>query len=74
VLQSATRNAAAFRGALEREGTVGRGKRADLVLLDADPLLDVRHLSRIQAIVVKGRVLARSDLDKLLGSARAAAR
>jgi imidazolonepropionase-like amidohydrolase len=73
-LQAATRNAAEFRGALEREGTITRGKRADMVLLDANPLLDIRNLSRINAVFMGGRVLTRSDLDTLLSSLRAADR
>ena len=69
-LQSATRDAAAFRGTLQREGTIAPGKRADLVLLDADPLRDIRQVSRIAAVVQGGRVLSRADLDALLAAAR----
>ena len=70
-LQSATRDAAAFRGALDREGTIGRSKRADLLLLDADPLADIANISRVHIVVTSGRVHSRSDLDSLLDRARA---
>jgi hypothetical protein len=70
-LQSATRDAAAFRGALDREGTIARGKRADLLLLDADPLARITNIARTQAVVKAGRFYSRDDLDRLLDRARA---
>jgi imidazolonepropionase-like amidohydrolase len=73
-LQSATRNAAEYRGTLDREGTIARKKRADLVLLDANPLTDIGNLRRIQAVIQAGHVLSRQDLDRLLERARAAAK
>jgi hypothetical protein len=73
-IQSATRNAAAYRGTLRTEGTVERGKQADLVLLDRDPLADIRNTRRIAAVVQGGRLRTRSDLDALLAAARDAAK
>jgi len=49
-------------------GRVQRGARADLVLLDADPLRDVRNLRRIHAVVLAGRLLQRAQLDALLAT------
>ena len=73
-LQSATRSAADYRATLDREGTIARKKRADLVLLDANPLADIANLSQIHAVVQAGRVFTRAELDKMLQSARDAAR
>ena len=73
-LQTATRNAADFHGTLDSEGTISRGKKADLVILDADPLADIRNASRIHAVITRGRTLTRAGLDKLLQTAREAAR
>jgi imidazolonepropionase-like amidohydrolase len=73
-LRSATIAPARFLGALDSLGTVERGKVADLVLLDADPLADIGNTSRIRAVVVRGRLLERADLDRLLAGARRAAR
>jgi imidazolonepropionase-like amidohydrolase len=73
-LQAATKNAAEYRGTLEREGTIARRKRADLLLVDADPLSDVGNLQRIHAVVQGGRVFTRADLDRMLASAREAAK
>jgi imidazolonepropionase-like amidohydrolase len=52
---------------------VERGQRADLVLLDANPLADVNNVRRIRAVLVAGRLLDRRALDQLLSQARAAA-
>ena len=65
-LQTATINPARFLGREKTEGTIEAGKRADLVLLDADPLADIRNTRRIAAVIVRGRVLLRADLDRLL--------
>ena len=66
VLQAATRNAAEYFGAAGEVGTVEAGKRADLVLLDANPLQSVANASRIAGVLVRGRWLPRAELDKML--------
>jgi len=63
-LQSATSNAAKFLE-LADSGTIERGKRADLVLLDADPLTNIANTHKISAVVLNGRYLNRSELDHL---------
>ena len=56
VLRVATFEPARYFGSLDSMGTVQTGKLADLVLLDADPLADVRNLRRINAVVANGRL------------------
>lgn len=73
-LQAATRNPGEFLGHLDSLGTVEAGKTADLVLLDADPLADIRNTRKIAAVVVCGKLFKRSDLDGLLARAAAVAR
>ena len=68
-LQSATRFSAEFSGMGDSLGTIQVGKVADLVLLDADPLVDIRHVGRIHAVIVGGRLFDRSRLDELLSEA-----
>ena len=72
-LQAATFNAAQYRGALDDSGAVAPQKRADLVLLDADPLADIRNTSKINAVILNGRLLDRTKLDQLLAEGEAAA-
>jgi hypothetical protein len=72
-LQAATSNAAEFLN-MDDAGTIQAGKRADLVLLDADPLLDIHNISKIDAVILAGRLLDRHDLDQLLKTAEQKAR
>jgi len=65
-LQAATIRPAEFLGRSAEQGTIEAGKRADLVLLDANPLDDIRNTQRIQVVVVNGQIIGRSDLDALL--------
>ncbi|KPM22028.1 amidohydrolase [Citromicrobium sp. RCC1885] len=66
ILEGSTRLAAEFLGVEGDRGTVAVGKRADLVLLDADPLKDIANTRRIAAVIRDGRYLDREDLDALL--------
>ncbi len=54
-------------------GTVQSERIADLVLLDADPLVDIGNTRKIAAVILGGKFLARDDLDQMLNRARAAA-
>lgn len=73
-LQAATRNPAQFLGEENSAGTVEVGKFADLVILDADPLRDIRNTLRISAVVREGRYLDKSALQRLLSAAEASAK
>jgi imidazolonepropionase-like amidohydrolase len=73
-LQTATLNPARFLGLSDRLGTVEKGRAADLVLLDANPLDDIRNTQKIAGVIVRGRLLSRADLDELLRKVEAAAR
>jgi imidazolonepropionase-like amidohydrolase len=73
-LQTATLNPAKFLGMENQLGTVEKGKLADLVLLDANPLDDIRNTQKIAAVIVNGRYLSRADLDNMLAGAEAAAK
>ena len=61
-IQSATRVAAEALGAERQLGTIEEGKVADLVLLDGDPLEDIRNLRRAEIVIVNGRILAVEQL------------
>lgn len=74
VLRMATVDAARFLGEASQWGTIAVGRRADLVLLDANPLSDIANARRVRAVVGNGRLLRRADLDALLGMARSKTR
>lgn len=59
---AATRNGAASARRSKDLGTIERGKIADLVLLDADPLADIRNIEKVAAVIAQGRV---ADLASL---------
>ena len=63
VIVIATRNAARFLGKLQDLGTIERGKLADIVLLDADPTVDINNAKHIHLVMKDGRVIDRSKLD-----------
>src|SRR6202012_3087339 len=63
-LVTSTRNPAVFFGTLDETGTVEAGKRADLVLLDANPLDDIRNIERTDGVVLNGRWFTRAELIK----------
>lgn len=65
-LNAATRNAAEFLGALEEFGTVGAGQRADLILVEADPLEDVANVEKRVGVMLAGRWLAEAELQEIL--------
>jgi imidazolonepropionase-like amidohydrolase len=65
-LQTATYNAAKCLGMLDSMGTIEQGKIADLVLLDANPLQDIRNTRKIATVVVGGRVFDKTALQKML--------
>jgi len=68
-LRSATLSPAVFLRATDSLGTVAAGKQADLVLLDADPLRDIRNAARISAVIAGGMLYERPALDRLLSDA-----
>ncbi len=67
-LQAATVNPARFLRV--DAGTVEAGKVADLVLLEANPLLDIRNIGRIQAVILRGKLLDESALQALVKTAQ----
>jgi imidazolonepropionase-like amidohydrolase len=70
VMRSATSATAAWMGVADEVGTLTPGSVADMVVLDADPLLDVSALRTLHAVVQGGRVV-RDDRDSLVVGARA---
>lgn len=70
-LVSATRAGPAWFGKLDRYGSIDRGKAADLVLLDRNPLEDIAATRAIHAVILRGTVHDRAALDRMLAETRA---
>jgi imidazolonepropionase-like amidohydrolase len=68
-LEAATVTPAAFMGAEREWGRIAPGLRADLVLLRANPLDDIRNTTRIEGVCVGGRWLDRAELDRMFQAA-----
>jgi imidazolonepropionase-like amidohydrolase len=73
-LQTATLNPAKYFKIEQTAGSIASGKRADLVLLDANPLTDIKNVRSIRAVILAGRLLDRNELNKILADVRAKAR
>ena len=70
-LRSATAIPAVFMGMDAEVGTIEAGKWADLVLLDADPLADIRNTRRIDTVIADGRVYDSATRERLLSEIEA---
>jgi imidazolonepropionase-like amidohydrolase len=65
-LKTATVSPAEYLGRLKDFGTVEKGKIADLVLLEANPLEEIGNTRKIAAVIVNGKYLPKADLQKML--------
>jgi imidazolonepropionase-like amidohydrolase len=65
-LQTATLNPARFFKMEDQLGTIEKGKLADLVFLDANPLQDIHNTQKISGVILNGAYLSRADLQKIL--------
>jgi imidazolonepropionase-like amidohydrolase len=70
-LQCATLHPAKYFGMLDDLGTVAKGKIADLVLLDANPLQNIRNTQKIAAVVANGKYHSQNALQKMLAEVEA---
>lgn len=68
-LRSATIDAALFSGKAPDYGSIEAGKVADMILLDANPLTDIRNTEKIAGLFFNGQYLDRGALDELLAFA-----
>ena len=69
-LETATTNPAVLLGLSKIWGRVETGYTANLVLLSADPLVDISNTRKIDSVVVNGKLLNRTQLDQLLDDAK----
>jgi len=65
-LEAATRNPAMFFGTINKTGTIEKGKRADLVLLDANPLEDIANTQKRAGVMLKGKYFSQAEMNEWL--------
>lgn len=63
ILKSGTVNVGEYFAKSDSFGTIEKGKRADLILLEANPLDDIGNVSKIAGVMVRGRWLPRAEID-----------
>lgn len=71
-IRAGTRDAAEFLKAEDEFGTLTAGKRADLILVEGNPLEDVTNAARLVGVMVHGKWLWATELDKMVASLGAA--
>lgn len=69
VLQTATSNAARFLGTSEQTGSIAPGKIADMVLIEANPLVDVDNVFRQDGVMLRGHWFTQDELQGKLAEA-----
>jgi imidazolonepropionase-like amidohydrolase len=67
-LETGTRNIAKYFGTEREMGTVEQGKRADLILLEADPLADIRNTTKRAGVMMRGRWLPQAEIERRLAA------
>ena len=70
VLQTATLNPAKFIYKENELGTVTAGKLADLLVLDDNPLADIRNTQKIQAVILNGKYISKAEIKQMLDACR----
>jgi len=66
ILKASTLTPARYLGSIATEGTITVGKNANLVLLNKNPLEDIKNTKTIEGVLLKGEWLGRDQLDSLL--------
>ncbi len=66
VLAAGTRNAHEYLGSIRRSGTVEKGKNADLILLDANPLDDITNTEKRSGVMLKGKFYTQAEMNAWL--------
>ena len=66
VLEAATKNPSMFFGTIDKVGTIEKGKRADLILLNANPLDNISATENRAGVMLKGKWLQQQELNRWL--------
>lgn len=66
ILKASTINAARYLNTFSMEGTISEGKNANLVLLNKNPLDNIKNATTIEGVMLKGKWYDREKLNKML--------
>lgn len=66
MLQSGTMNPALFFGKEDTFGQIKEGLDADIVILDANPLEDIKALTQVSGVMIRGHWLSKEAIDQKL--------
>jgi imidazolonepropionase-like amidohydrolase len=66
VIRSGTASVGQYYKGRDQFGTIAAGQRADLILVDANPLQDLANVQKRSGVVVRGRWLPESEIQKRL--------
>ncbi len=69
VLQAATVNPSEYLGTRDKVGTIEKGKRADLVLLEANPLDNISNTEKRAGVMLKGKYYTQAEMNKWMDEA-----
>ena len=69
-LRAATVEPASFLGKEEEFGTIAVGKRADLLLVEDNPLESIGHLRALAGVMARGRWISRGEMERTLDALR----
>ena len=62
-LAAGTRNPHEYLGSIKRSGTIEKGKNADLILLDANPLYDIANTEKRSGVMLKGKYYSQAEMN-----------
>jgi imidazolonepropionase-like amidohydrolase len=72
IILTGTRNVGDYFKSKDNFGTIALGKRADLILIDGDPLKDITNVARLSGVMVRGRWLPQAEIQQRLEKIAAA--
>ena len=71
IIETGTKNVGLYFRDNDNFGTVEAGKRADLILVDSNPILDVANIQYHSGVMVRGQWLSKEMIDKKLAEIEA---
>jgi imidazolonepropionase-like amidohydrolase len=72
IILTGARNVGDYFKSKDNFGTIALGKRADLILIDGDPLKDITNVARLSGVMVRGRWLPQAEIQQRLEKIAAA--